>query len=348
MQIREKTPIQPIYYTKIFITTAEQMGASREDLLAAAEIEESIFSDHDALINYHQYRNLYKKAAESVNNPALFLSYGKNLGFTGHGQLGTAVFSSPSFEGGLLKISKYIKILARTYDFNVSFAGNKATISIDSRIPDKELYTQEIEQLISGIFHCIKIMPGNTTNMKAVHLSYPKPTYSSTYQELFGNICQFDCPNNEIVFSTEEINRYWILGNPEMEKVATKYCEEAIFQMESLPLLSNRILRTLNNHMERLPNQTEVAKTLGIPLRTMVRHLDNEKTSYKAIVDKLRKDKALYYLSSTSLSVEDISEMLSYSSASNFGRAFKKWTGESPSQYRETLVLEQKTNLALS
>ncbi len=337
MQIHENTPIQPGNYTRIFVTHAVQKGACREDLLSAAGINEAFFDKNEAHINFTQYRKLYKKAIETVSDPSLFLSYGKSLGFAGHhGQLGTAVFSSSNFESALLKIRKYIKILAVTYDFNVTFTGADATILIDSKIPDKSLYIHEIEQFISGMFYCIEIMPNMKSNMKAVHLAFPKPSYSNAYHEIFGDICQFDCKNNEIVFSIKELNKYWIQGNPALEKIATKHCEEAFSQLETLPLLSHRILKTLSNHVDRIPKQSEVARLLGVSIRTMVRYLEQENTSYMEIVDTLRKDRALVYLNTPSWSVEDIAGMLGYSSASNFSRAFKKWTGEPPSNFRES------------
>ena len=100
---------------------------------------------------------------------------------------------------------------------------------------------------------------------------------------------------------------------------------------ESLPQQIQALLIEIPGH---LPSQEEVASRLGISKRTLVRRLHHRGTSYLEVVKSVRQELALHYLTTTNWSVEEVSLMLGYESASNFGRAFKKWMGESPGSYR--------------
>ena len=77
-----------------------------------------------------------------------------------------------------------------------------------------------------------------------------------------------------------------------------------------------------------------VAKTLNVSVRTMYRRLADEGVSYQSLLDKLRSSVALEYLRNTQLSIEEIATQCGYQDVSNFRKAFRRWTGTTPSSYR--------------
>ena len=83
-----------------------------------------------------------------------------------------------------------------------------------------------------------------------------------------------------------------------------------------------------------VPTLSQVASRLFVSTRTLRRRLEDAQTSYQEIVGETRRDLAVRYLTQTSLSTEAIAEILGYSDTANFRQAFKRWTGESPQQYR--------------
>jgi len=85
-----------------------------------------------------------------------------------------------------------------------------------------------------------------------------------------------------------------------------------------------------------VPTLSQVASRLFVSTRTLRRRLEDAQTSYQEIVAETRRELAVRYLTQTSLSTEAIAEILGYSDTANFRQAFKRWTGESPQQYRST------------
>lgn len=338
MQIDDDTPIQAVNYTRILLLLAEQLGGSRQALMQAAGLEEHLLAT-DAYLDFSQYKKLYRKARQTVPDPSLFLRYGTNINSTEHGTVGFAVFSSASFEEALKKVAKYIKLVGRAYELSLSFSEDDATLSIDTRIPDQDFYVNEIEQFSSGMYNALRIIPNNASNIKSVRFSYPAPDYVQAYREIFGDICEFDCPANEIVFSAQELKRYWQLGDPLIEQIAVKQCEDEIHQIELSTSLIQKIQKVILHYPDGFPNQEQVANQLRISQRALIRELKKINMTYQQVVDSWRKDMAIRYLQCSDWSIDDIADRLGYSSAANFGRAFKKWTGNAPTTCRRTTGL---------
>ena len=82
--------------------------------------------------------------------------------------------------------------------------------------------------------------------------------------------------------------------------------------------------------------QQDVADSLHMSLRTLQRKLHKENTSYKALLEETRRQLAGQYLRQARLSVSEVTYLLGFSEPSNFTRAFKRWTGHTPSEFRCT------------
>jgi AraC-like DNA-binding protein len=82
------------------------------------------------------------------------------------------------------------------------------------------------------------------------------------------------------------------------------------------------------------PTQEEVAETLNVSARTLQRKLGDSGTTFKKIVDETRHAQALAHFSMPHMSVNEVTHLLGFSCSSSFTRAFRRWTGLSPSEWR--------------
>ena len=101
--------------------------------------------------------------------------------------------------------------------------------------------------------------------------------------------------------------------------------------------VTERIRRILRRHLEgEMPSLEEVSKSLGVTPQTLRRRLQDEGQGYQTIKDDLRRDIAIEYLARPDLTLVEIANLLGFSEPSTFHRAFKKWTGVAPGEYRHT------------
>jgi AraC-like DNA-binding protein len=101
--------------------------------------------------------------------------------------------------------------------------------------------------------------------------------------------------------------------------------------------LFESVERVVRKNMKRLPTLAEVARQLHLSERTLRRRLRDSAVSYQALLDSVRKNRAVELLANTPLSIEQVAVEVGFSDAHNFRRAFKRWTKSSPSDLRASL-----------
>ena len=100
--------------------------------------------------------------------------------------------------------------------------------------------------------------------------------------------------------------------------------------------VTERIRRLLRSHLrDEMPSLEEVGRVLAMTPQTLRRRLREEGQGFQALKDNLRRDAAIEYLARPDLTLLDIADQLGFSEASTFHRAFKKWTGVAPGEYRQ-------------
>lgn len=319
---------------RIFVMVAENMGVSKDKILENTGVDESYLIQSDTYLTYGQYKAMKYNACRYVKDPSFYLRYGVSINLTEHGRLGHLAFSCPSFEEALKNTVKYIKILNRMYSMEAHLKGDMARLEMDTIIPCRDLYLCEMEQMMAALYQALQLIPNNRSNIKAVYFRYSRPAHAACYPEFFGDNLHFNAPQNAIEFNAKEFKKYWNYGDPMIAKIAQRDLDDALVQLDNLDSLSGKIRDIILKNPDRFPKQEEVAEQLNITTRTMSRYLQKQNTSWQEVVDALRKDLALRYLQTTDWTIEEIADALGYSSAANFGRAFKKWTGKPPSEFR--------------
>jgi len=152
----------------------------------------------------------------------------------------------------------------------------------------------------------------------------------------------FDCP---IEYSADESSvtfRADFLDLPlvQNELSLSKFLKDSLTQLFNgnihnvgLPAQIRAIIS--NEYGNSFPDFTEICGKLNMTPQTLRRRLKEANTSYQEIKDSIRKDASVYYLSKPDLSIDEIALLMGFSEASSFHRAFKKWTGKTPSSFRK-------------
>lgn len=173
--------------------------------------------------------------------------------------------------------------------------------------------------------------------IKAVRLSSQAPEKTTGYQRLFGVPVEFQCDNNGFDFNA----RYLELPLAQNEKSLRDFLRTAPYQMMIEPQqaegseLISQVRRIMGYDLGTgFPAFEEVASQMNMSTPTLRRHLRKEGVSYQGLKDSCRKDAAMAYLGRPELSVNAVAALMGFTDPSAFHRSFKKWTGQTPGQYR--------------
>jgi AraC-like DNA-binding protein len=115
-------------------------------------------------------------------------------------------------------------------------------------------------------------------------------------------------------------------------------CDELLAELQSTRGFNGQVRRILMTNLGRNMNASSVASRLETTPRTLRRKLRDQGLTFRQILDELRAEVASRYLRDTDMSIEDIAHALGFSDAANFRHAFRRWTNNSPQQFRESQV----------
>lgn len=154
------------------------------------------------------------------------------------------------------------------------------------------------------------------------------------FQRLLRAPLQFGATQTRLVFDVNAIERPLDGGNPELARHNDAISQQYLSQLEqdNVQWRVREVLTQRLAHGE--PSQEDVAELLNMSARTLQRKLAEGGNTYKEILDETRRDLALAYLSAPRHSVSDVTYLLGFSASSSFTRAFRRWTGQSPSDWR--------------
>ena len=176
---------------------------------------------------------------------------------------------------------------------------------------------------------------GRPINEAWVEFSFADPGVD--YTSYLHAQVRFDKPKACLKFPIEMANITNITANHASYSLAIEQCQQQLEDLELLPRsMTTRVKKIMLSYPPGQVSEQQIAATLFMTKRTLARRLATEGSSYRAIREAHMASLAKEYLTETSLSVEVIASLLNYCDTSSFRRAFKKWCGMAPQQFRKT------------
>lgn len=170
--------------------------------------------------------------------------------------------------------------------------------------------------------------------IRHMRFRHAEPADVHTYQALFDCPLEFAASENAMRFDEDFLATRLQQHDAYMLTLLTERLDKQLALLESRVALHTDILKLLNKHPQQVPTLTQVADMLNMSERTIKRHLKAEATSFSRLLEEHRKQRAMYFLTQTEITVTELAEQLGYREPCSFQRAFKQWFGKTPGEYR--------------
>lgn len=309
-----------------------------EKLLSGSELTREQIFDSSTHVSYRQKQIIFNNALTCANTPGLGLRIGQQARFSDFGMLGYAIFSSDTLLDALLMGFKYLRLAGPVLSKRMWVEGEQGYFRGEQLIDLGDMLPFYCEYWFTAIKSlCEEVMQAPFPAIE-FHFPYPEPSYSALYHEVFGCPVFFESDRLEWRFHAKALYEPLPTANAITLQQCLRSCDELLAQSIKDTPLKERIYQLFLDNPAQYPSIEEIAAELGMSSRTLRRHLKREGTSYQALLNDVRFYLARHYLSSTQITIEEISSRIGFADSASFRHAFRKWSGHCASEFRKSPV----------
>lgn len=325
-------------YINQLLALLEEKGFDAEAELAKVDINASDLEDTNNRIDIFAYMKFLERAISLYGNHSLGTDLGARLTLSTHGFLGYAAMSSETLSDAIELAVKYFKTRVNIFEISFFLDGDAAVLQIDEMVSNPAFLPFGLESMYSSFFTMgLQLVDGRFSDVGGeLRFTYEAPTYVQHLEQRFDVPLRFECANNQMRFDAKLLDIPLSFADPRLANMAEERCAAELTTLEQQSNILGRVRRIILSDIRSCSNLNAVSDQLFMSPRTLKRKLKQVGTSFQIVLDSVRKGVAVEYLTQTHKTVDEIANLLGYSDPSNFGRAFKKWTGKRPSEYRRS------------
>ncbi len=321
------------------IEVAQEHSCDVKPYLEQAGLTNCVMQDGETEVFRRQYYDFIQGLLGQYSIPAFGLKVGQKFSIADYGVLGYATISCSTLIQALQTFFRFQQIVGSDASFSeeMRIEDGFAIIRINSPQASEPLYRFEVEEAIGQWSVSEMILEnGHSMAFSKVHFSFPKPEYHALLKEKLGCPVHFGKKASEIFISETLLNQRFSMANEITSQLCEQQCEKILQGLQQQAGLVEQVRRLIINQPGEVPDPDKVASYFNVSYRTLRRRLRDEGTSFKDIHNEVRMEMAMDYLRQTELTTQGIAYMLGFSEVTNFHRAFKKWQGCTPGEFRES------------
>lgn len=327
----------PPIFPQTYLRVAQERGGDPSAILERAGLE-SGFLDQPTELNMLEVQTLVFCVLDAVGNEALGIDIGWSLPPTAYGSFGYALLCSETMGDVVELTQRYWHMVGRGTSLSVQEAGDDCTMEVTLLVPTPEVMRPLIfETTFSSLYRGLLLLVGPQAEGKLeVWFDFPPPPHAEKAREVLGNV-RYEMPTNRLRFPRQLLDTQLGMHNPAALKFALEQLKrEDALQSADTGQIVGHVRERMVFDVDGYPTLEGIARQLNMTPRTLRRRLDQEGTSFKRIMEEAKRRDALRLLDDYDLDIQRVAELLGYQDPANFTRAFRQWTGQTPSQYRAT------------
>jgi len=325
-------------FLRQLILLLEEAGVSAEQLFSelqrrgvpASNSSQTVFTGSEAMV-------LLEVAVDLSDDPCLMIRLGQQLGIASYGSFGFALMSCANLRESIHLVLRYGQFLFEPRWTAFERNGGlllRANITIGT--PVRQQLATELG--FSNIFAIGRSLYGKQVEQAEgaeVQLNYSRPAHALCYKKVMAAPVTFGCEHSQLFLPAHTLDTPVTTANRSAHVVFHQQCEEMLRGLNSVEKTTAAARQLLIQSAGNFLDIEQVAQRLHVSERTLRRRLEAESTTFRSILEEIRDLLAREYLAETQLTVAEIAHLLDYSETVNFRRAFVRWNGITPSQYRQ-------------
>jgi AraC-like DNA-binding protein len=303
-------------------------------LAAEAGFDLRRLADPDGRMPAILARKILEAAVEETHDPALGLHAGEAIESSDFGVMGMAARSCPDLRRAFACGARYLRLLDDNVQGVMIEDGDRCTWQIRNVVPRPLAIVNDFQ--VTSAIVTMSRFAGRKEVPLEVHVRHSTPTDAREYARAFGGApVRFRAPHNAVVYRRALLDEPVWHANPTLLPELELRAQSELEKLAQSLMIKDRLRQLITARIASGDLDIGTfARELRMSSSTLRRRLDEEHTTYREVLDDVRRELALQHLRERRLAVGEIAFLLGFASRSAFARAFRRWAGTAPHVYR--------------
>jgi len=316
------------------IAALRSLGHDPAPILRAAGLDDSLLRDSDARIPAANVGRLWSTAVATTGDENLGLHLAQAADIAEFDLHAYAFLSSPTLGAGFERMAAYQRLLNDSTRIVVE-RGEPHAVVRHVRRGGLPAGRQTAEFLMAVWTRFIRLAAGEAIAPDEVRFAHDEPDAAAEHARIFRAPVRFATGENALVLPATLLEQSCARADPGLAAVLDRHAADRLDRLGASAAIADRARAALLEVLrEGEPSAAQVAKRLRMSLRTLTRALASEGTSYRALLEQLRRELSSRYLEDPAISIAEVAFLLGFKEVSAFYHAFKAWTGSTPLEFR--------------
>lgn len=327
----------PVRQMLVLLEGAKRGGASTEALLRECDIDPGIVARPDAVVDKKKFISLMQAVMRQTEDEFMGLGEGRVSRPGTFSMMAHAVINCATMEKAIRRGIKFYELFNLAIRADLDRRDSDASLRFDST---RNIAWREniVEAVVFLSVRFLGWLVGQSIVPKRISFDFACQD-GGQYASQFPCAVKYDAPVCEIVLDNRHLDMPLVQNALSLSRFLRSSLMELMEGDIENASLNARIRSIISKEFgNNFPDFNVICDKLRMTPQTLRRRLKEEHTSYQEIKDSIRQDASIFYLSKQELTIDEIALLMGFSEASSFHRAFKKWTGKTPSHYRAELL----------
>lgn len=323
--------------TLVLWNALEANGYDAEAIFVAAGLDPAKLKDEDARYTAHAVTRLHEQTIYVTGDPCFMLKlagfwHPSHLHALGYGWLASS------------SLLEAFRRLVRYYDI-ASISAERASLeqlesgylfTIENPIDTHVMHETEEDSLVVLVVAVCRMSAGPTFNPIRVRLRRPRPPCAAEFGKYFGAEVEFSADELSLLLPKAEMEMELPTANTTLARACDHIIDEYLARLDSTHIVNHVRAHLVESMPSGRVQEEATARALHMSVRSLQRKLKQEGITFKQVLDETRRQLSMSYIKDKHTTINEITYLLGYSDPANFSRAFKRWTGMSPSAVRSS------------
>jgi AraC-like DNA-binding protein len=330
---RMSEPSSLASWTRALRKQLDALGLDSNSLCQTAGIDPQQLDDPDARFAASATALLWQLAVQGSCEPALGLRVSRFVSPTTFHALGYTLVASGSLREVFERIVRYHPTAEDSLTLDFRPVGERYEFRFSAPVPCQSTTHEVLDAFAAIYIRTCRHRLGRSYAPLAVHLQRPEPEDPQPWHDLFRSPVFFSAAENLLVFACEDFDSH-------LDDAPIQLAEHNLGSEASPALIWEQRVRSAIETLlpEGEPSAQSIAEALRLSARGLQRHLADEGCSYDLLLNQCRQNLALLHMNDPHSSLSEVAYLLGFADTDSLSRAFKRWTGLTPAQYRDGLT----------